>query len=225
MVGRLLRVLITHKVADMEDVDILTPPTFQKSGVVKPRNQAIPDEDWIGTFNLWIIRSEPEPAIIYQQRSPQSTWAPNKLDVTAGGHYQAGETLLDGLREVQEELGKSYQENQLTYLGRKLHVSPDERGQVRHNVVEIFFVVDNSPLESYTLEKNEVFTITALPVQKLINVHTQNISFEVAALTFDQREISIVVTQDSFPYNWDNYHFKIALLAERFLKGEKNLVY
>ncbi|MBU1110766.1 hypothetical protein KKB83_04060 [Patescibacteria group bacterium] len=31
--------------------------------------------------------------------------------------------------------------------------------------------------------------------------------------------------KDSFPFNWDNYHFKIALLADRFLKDEKNLIY
>lgn len=209
----------------MEDVDILTPPTFEKSGVIKPRNQAIADGDWIGTFNLWIIQSTPEPGIIYQQRSPQSTWAPNKLDVTAGGHYEAGESMLDGLREVKEELGRTYNKNDLTYLGRKLHVSPDIHGQTRHNVVEIFFVTDNSPLESYTLEKEEVFAITICPIDKLIDLHTKNKPFDVLALTNEGKTIHVSVTQDSFPYNWDNYHFKIALLAKRYLDGEKNLLY
>ena len=209
----------------MEQVDTLNPPTFQKSGVVKPRNQAIADGDWIGTFNLWIIRSEPEPAIIYQQRSPNSTWAPNKLDVTAGGHYQAGETIFDGLREVKEELGRTYKKGQLIYLGRKLHVSPDIQGLTRHNVVDIFFVTDNSPLEGFIQEKAEVFAIVVCPIDQLIKVHTEKTSFEVQALKNNGEKINIMVNQDSFPYNWDNYHFKIALLAERYLKGEKNLLY
>lgn len=110
----------------MEKVDILTPPTFKKSGEVKPRNQAWANGDWIGTFNLWIVQDDPMPAIIYQQRSSNSSWAPDKLDVTAGGHYQADETIKGGLREVKEELGKDYQFKDLTALGRKLHVSPDE---------------------------------------------------------------------------------------------------
>jgi len=209
----------------MEHVDILTPPTFEKSGVIKPRDQAIADGDWIGTFNLWIIQSEPEPAIVYQQRSPNSTWAPNKLDVTAGGHYQAGETIFDGLREVKEELGKTYDKDQLIYLGRKLHVSPDIHGLTRHNVVDILFVTDNSSLESYNLEKEEVFAIVSCPIKKLIQAHTKKRSFEALALKHDGKKINITISDDSFPYNWDNYHFKIALLAERYLKGEKNLLY
>jgi len=209
----------------MEKVDILTPPTFKKSSVIKPRDQAIANGDWIGTFNLWIVQSAPEPSIIYQQRSPSSTWAPNKLDVTAGGHYQAGESIFGGLREVKEELNRIYKKDQLTYLGRKLHISPDVHGFTRHNVVDIFFVTDDSPLESFYLEKEEVFAILSCPIKKLIRVHTEKIGFIVQALKNDGKKIDVTVTANSFPYNWDNYHFKIALLAEKYLKGEKNLLY
>ena len=108
-----------------EIVDTLLPPTFKKSGQTKDRNQAWNDGDWIGSFNLWILQNDPEPAIIYQVRSSKSSWAPNKLDVTAGGHYTAGETIEDGLREVKEELGKDYNFNNLFSLGRKLHIDFD----------------------------------------------------------------------------------------------------
>ena len=39
------------------------------------------------------------------------------------------------------------------------------------------------------------------------------------------KEILVVVDKKSFPYNWDNYHYKIALLAKRFLDGDKNIIY
>lgn len=209
----------------MEMVDILKPPSFDKSGISKTRSQAIADGDWIGTFNLWIIKSSPVPSIVYQQRSSNSTWAPNLLDVSAGGHYQAGETILDGLREVKEELGKKYSTDQLTYLGRKLHVSPDIHHQLRHNVVDIFFVTDNTTLETYHLEKNEVYAIVECPIAKLILLHTQKRSFEAQGLTNSGKVIQISVTPNSFPYNWDNYHLKIALLAQRYLRNEPHLYY
>lgn len=209
----------------MEQVDILLPPTFEKSGVVKSRKQAIADGDWIGTFNLWIIQSEPVPSIVYQQRSTLSTWAPSKLDVTAGGHYEAGETIFDGLREVKEELGRTYEKEEMTYLGRKMHVSPDVHGFTRQNIVDIFFVTDNSPLNSYELEKDEVFAVVTCPISSLIAAHTQGTPFEASGLNNDQVDITVTVTKDSFPYNWDNYHLKVALLAERYLRGEKNLQY
>jgi len=209
----------------MEMVDILLPPKFEKSGAVKPRNEAIANGDWIGTFNLWIIRTEPIPSIVYQQRSHLSTWAPDKLDVTAGGHYTSGETIYDGLREVEEELGKQYEQNQLMYLGRKLHVGPDVRGLTRHNVVDIFFVTDNSSLDTYKLEKDEVHAVVECPIDELIKVHTENSAFRAHGLTNEGQQFETMVNKSSFPYNWDNYHFKIALLAERYLKGEKNLLY
>lgn len=210
----------------MEEVDILTPPTFEKSGVIKTRKQAISDGDWIGTFNLWIIQSQPIPSIIYQQRSSNSYWAPNKLDVTAGGHYKAGETIYDGLREVHEELDKDYKKEQLTYLGRKLNISPNIHGEMTHTVVDIFFVIDNSPLEQYILEKNEVYAIAACPLNELLKVHTeQNHSFNVESITNEGITKEITITKDSFPYNWDNYHFKISLLAKRYLERQGNLVY
>lgn len=209
----------------MEQVDILLPPTFEKSGVIKSGTDAITNGDWIGTFNLWIIQTDPVPAIVYQQRSSQSTWAPNKLDVTAGGHYQAGETIFDGLREVKEELGRMYTKDQLTYLGRKLHVSPDVLNLIRHNVVDIFFATDNSVLDAYELEKEEVFALVTCPIDRLIQLHTYGTEFSAHGITNVGQEMEITVASDSFPYNWDNYHFKIALLADRYLKGEKNLLY
>lgn len=210
----------------MEIVDILKPPTFEKSGVTKPRDEAWKNHDWIGTFNLWIVQSDPVPSIVYQIRSPQSSWAPNKLDVTAGGHYQAGETLFDGLREVEEELNKHYDKEDLTYLGRKLHVSPDTKGNMRQNVVDISFIVDNSSLDTYQLEKDEVFAVCICPIEDLLTIHRDSgESFTARGLDNKGKVIEVEVTKESFPYNWDDYHHKIALLAQRFVKGEKDLMY
>ncbi|OGM22531.1 hypothetical protein A2961_02840 [Candidatus Woesebacteria bacterium RIFCSPLOWO2_01_FULL_39_21] len=210
----------------MEKVDILTPPTFTKSGIIKTIKQAWNNEDWIGTFNLWIIQSEPIPSVVYQVRSPKSSWAPGKLDVTAGGHYSSGEELEDGLREVKEELGKRYKPKELTYLGRKMHVSPDVNGKMRQNIVDISFILDNSQLSTYLLQEAEVYAITSLPIGELIKVHSKlEYQFQAEAFVADGKTIKLDVKKDSFPFNWDNYHFKIALLADRFLKGEKNLIY
>jgi hypothetical protein len=211
---------------DMEIVDILQPPTFKKSGQTKSLQQAWADENWIGTFNLWIIQDQPVPAIVYQIRSPKSSWAPGKLDVTAGGHYSAGESLKDGLREVEEELQKMYRFEDVTYLGKKINVSPDVNGKERRNVVDVSFIKDDTPLSSYELQKSEVYAICTCPIAELIKVHTkEGYTFEVEIITNEGKTEKITVTKDSFPYNWDNYHFKIAVLADRFIRGENFLLY
>lgn len=209
-----------------EQVDILQPPNFEPNGVVKTRGQAMDDGDWIGTFNLWIVTTDPVPSIVYQLRGPDRSWAPDKLDVAAGGHYMAGEKLVDGLREVDEELGKQYDAASMIYLGRKLYVGQDTAGKRKSNVIELYLVEDNSPFASYKLEEKEVYAIVSCPVADLIKAHQDDgYSFEAHGLKHDGQDFQTTVTKDSFPENWDNYHFKIALLADRYFKHEKNLLY
>lgn len=210
----------------MEYVDVLVPPTFHKSWISKPLVQAWEDRDRIGTFNLWIIQNTPDPAIVYQVRSLKSSWAPGKFDVTAWGHYSTGEELYDGLREVREELGRNYSENDVTYIWKKIHVSPDTKWRMRQNVVDISFIVDNSPVSEYVLEETEVYAVAILPIEELIKVHTQDsYQFESIILTCEGRTEKVIVNKESFPYNRDDYHFKVVLLAERFLKWEKYIIY
>jgi len=137
----------------------------------------------------------------------------------------AGETIFDGLREVDEELGKQYKKDEIVYLGRKLHVGPDVHGSLHHNVVDIFFVTDNSSLETYQLEINEVSAIVSCPVDDLIKLHLDKKEFLACGLNNEGENFEVKVNHDSFPYNWDNYHFKISLLARRYLNGEKDLYY
>jgi hypothetical protein len=209
-----------------EKVDILFPPNFEPDGTVKTREQAMNDGDWIGTFNLWVVAASPVPSIIYQQRGPDRSWAPNKLDVAAGGHYMAGEKLADGLREVREELDKQYDADRMTYLGRKLYVGLDTEGKRKNNVIEVYLIEDNEPLASYRLDENEVYAIVSCPIFELIRAHQgDNYSFVADGLGHDGEKFQVNVTKESFPQNWDNYHFKMALLADRYFKGERDLLY
>ena len=210
----------------MEEVDILLPPLFKASGQVKTRKQAYQDGDWIGTFNLWIVAREPEPSIIYQQRSPRSTWAPNLLDVSAAGQYIAGEKLTDGLREVDEELGRHYSPEEVIYLGRRLFVGFNTNGTSHNNVVNLYMVEDNTPLDGYTLEEAEVYALCACPVRELLEAHADsNYKFSVQARLAGGEQVEITVDRTLFPENWDDYHYKIALLVDRYFKGERDLIF
>lgn len=208
----------------MEFVDILSPPDFRKSGETKPVTQAWEDGDWIGTFNLWIVRRHPEPAILYQRRSLKATWEPGKLDLSAGGHYRAGEDVRGGLREVHEELGREYAFKDLVSLGRRLNVTDDAKGRRRHYVVDVFLVEDDAPLSEFRLQKEELEGLFICPIESLIAAHEHGTSFVAHGLDAEGNETSIEVSRDSFPYNWDDYHHKMALMAERHFKGERKLL-
>ena len=209
----------------MEKVAILAPPAFAPTGQVLPRTQAIKAQVWLGVFHLWIVQRQPVPALIYQQRSPNSSWGPLLLDVTVGGYYLAGEHRLDGLREVKEELGIHYNPKTLTYLGRKLFFGRDQQDLMRYTVVDIHLVEDNRRLDQFVLDPQEVHALCLCPIDYLIKMHTRHKPFSAPTISNSGHKTIIKVTPDLIPYNWDNYHFKIALLARRFLRGENNLIY
>jgi hypothetical protein len=207
-------------------VEILTPPSFKRSGIVKDRREAWSEGAWIGTFNLWIVQDNPKPAIVYQKRGPNIGWAPGKLDVAVAGHYENLETIEEGLREAREELGKDYRFEELTSLGRRLNVGVGADGTFRNTVIDLFMIKDNSPISGYKLQEEEVYAICICPILELIKVHADaDYSFKAEGLKFDGSHFEEDVTKESFPYNWDDYHFKMALLASRYLKGKSNLIY
>lgn len=208
-------------------VDILTPPNFEKSGVTKLRLDAYRDRDWTGVGNLWILQNKPFPAILYHQKSAAKSWEPGKVGVIAGGHYRAGEGIEGLLRETKEEIGRTYNLNELKYLGRRLYVGLEKDGKgVRQNVVDIFMVIDNSPIENYTLEPKEVAAICAIPISQLTKMYEENdYSFNVDCISHSGRTLTIKISRESFPDNWDNYHKRMVYIAKNFLRGETDLRY
>jgi len=208
----------------IELVDVLNPPTFERSGVTKTRERAYNDNDWLATFNLWIVQTDPNPAIIFQKRSRNQTIVPSLLDVAVGGHYSTGESMLDGLRESKEEVGKIYDKENIISLGRRMYIDYDISRNLRHNIVYVFATIDNSQLSTFKLQKDEVEGIFACPVEKIVKVFSEkDFSFTVNGLDNEGKEIETLVKQSSFPYNWDNYFYKMAVLIKRMLKGEKEL--
>jgi hypothetical protein len=114
----------------------------------------------------------------------------------------------------------------MVYLGRKLYVGLDTAGNRKNNVIELYLIQDNEPLTSYRLDESEVYAIVSCPITELIKAHQdRNYNFIANGLKHDGQAFQTTVTKESFPKNWDNYHFKIALLVDRYFKHEDNLIY
>jgi len=211
---------------DIFNVQILTPPFFTPSGRVIDRREAWKLGEWYGTFNLWIVQRILEPCVIYQLRSPDIGWAPGKLDVAVAGHYEELEGIEGGLREIKEELNADYKLQDMINLGRRLNVGIGQDGTKRNTVSDLYLIEDNSPLEKFTIQERELYAICSVPLSELIKVHEDpNHSFKIEALKADRTKTIITVDKNIFPPNWDNYHYKMAMLIDRYFKSEKNLIF
>ena len=213
----------------MVKVDLLDPNGFARTGQTADIEEAWRDGLWIGTFNLWVVQdSDDGQYVLYQRRRDDAAWAPSCLDVAAGGHYDAGEVLFQGLREAEEELGRVYLPHDVTFLGRRLYVADTPSRRIR-NVVDVCIVKDNTPLQEFKPQESELAGLYKCPIDELIDLHERRISScRSAGVKFVNGSLqpdSFPAGLDSFPYNWDDYHRKMAYLCRRFLAGESPLIY
>ena len=73
---------------------------------------------WHETFHCWFVnKEEDEDYIYFQIRSDRKRDFPNLLDITAAGHLLATESVEDGVREIEEEIGIDVPFNDLLPVG------------------------------------------------------------------------------------------------------------
>jgi tetratricopeptide (TPR) repeat protein/isopentenyldiphosphate isomerase len=63
---------------------------------------------WHRAFHCWVTvtgTNPDEPLVLFQRRGAYKRDFPNCLDISAAGHYRAGEGIAGGLREAREEIG------------------------------------------------------------------------------------------------------------------------
>src|SRR4051812_46767897 len=114
---------------------------------VKRRGDVHRDGDWHLAFHLWVVSPD---GVLFQRRAAgKSSW-PGYLDCSAAGHLLAGETIRDGVREVQEELGVAYAFDDLTPLGVHRVHDAERSGVVNRELQHVFAVRDPRPLDAWT---------------------------------------------------------------------------
>ena len=130
------------------------------TGQTKPRSDVHRDGDLHRTLHLWLLK---DGHVLLQRRAAAKDLEPGKLDVAVGGHFRAGETLLEVLRETREELDFSVSPHELVYLGTT-HARRDYPGMTDHELQETYLLVRGAPLESYHLNRDEVEVLYELPL-------------------------------------------------------------
>ena len=76
------------------------------------------------------------------------------------------------------------------------------------------------------MDKEEVHALCICPIDELIKAHRDpSYRFSAKSLLATGEGRNVDVSKASFPENYDDFHYKMALLADRYLKGEQDLVY
>lgn len=135
----------------------------QPTGVVKPRGEVHRDGDWHRGLHIWVygFADGSRPYMLFQRRSlGKDTW-PGAFDVAVGGHFRAGESLEETLRETEEEIGLVATLDELVRLGTHF-MSAHGPGWIDRELHEVFALRCDQPLLSFHLHPEEVAGIVAL---------------------------------------------------------------
>jgi isopentenyldiphosphate isomerase len=179
---------------------------------------------WHQTFHCWIVgEREGRPFVLLQLRSSAKRDHPDRLDITAAGHLAAGESRLDGVREIEEELGIAIAPGNLVSLGVKHDVMDGTEGDRTREFAHVHLLRDDRELTEYRLCPDEVAGLVEVPLRDGLDLFTGAISaVDCPAIRAEKNEPRTLlhrVTRAAMVPRVDRYYLKIFVLADLYLKG------
>ncbi len=161
--------------------------------------------------------------MVLQLRSTSKKDYPNMLDITAAGHLKSGEQPLDGIREIQEELGLHVDSTSLVSLGIKHDVMDEPNGIRNREFSHVYLLRDDRELKDYHLDEAEVSGLVQVDLADGMRLFAGQIEkIDCPALRLENGKESFftreVGAKDLIP-RVDQYYLKIFALADLYLKG------
>lgn len=179
------------------------------TGETKPRSLVHRDGDWHRSFHLWIIKDGTH--VLLQRRSRKKDLEGGKLDVTVGGHFGAGETLLEVVREVEEEIGLKVQLKDLHFIETRQGVRRYENA-VDREFVDVYVMRCDKALEEYFIQCDEVSVLYEVPLDKAIELYRDGTFVPVYGYDCQGRTNNALLVED------DLIQSSRAEVVETFLK-------
>jgi isopentenyldiphosphate isomerase len=187
------------------------------TGEVVPKSEAHRLGLWHRCFHCWICGSDQGGSYLLLQRraATKDTW-PNCLDVTAAGHLAAGEETLDGLREVEEELGLRVEPERLVSLGTR-RVEQEILGGRDREFHDVFLLFDATPPGHLQLQKQEVEAVFRLELDDVKTLY--RIGSAPAREYADGRASTTRIHLAEFVPKEEGYLGRVAGAARQLLSG------
>lgn len=153
----------------------------------KPRSEVHKKGYWHKSFQCWFIFKENgKDYILFQRRHADKDTYPNLLDISSAGHLSAGESLEDGVRELQEELGVKVEYSELVSLGVIVEQKKEDYF-IDNEFANVFLYHCKTPMAEFKLQVEELTCIFKLKINEVIKLFEGSIQ-SVAAEGYELNE-------------------------------------
>lgn len=195
------------------------------TGRVKPRAHIHRDGDWHRALHVWVAGMDErgEPFLMVQRRSPRKDTWPGRYDATVGGHFRAGESLPETLREVEEEIGVAVSLDVLRPLGVRVCANERETGIIDREIQDVFLLRDDRPLTEYRPNPAELAALVRFSLADLIPFlagETRDLTGVAFAPNAAAPEVERATPDDLIP-TVDRYFLRVAIAARNVLRGDR----
>ncbi|MEK5040608.1 NUDIX hydrolase [Sporosarcina sp. FSL K6-3457] len=164
---------------------------------------------WHETFHCWLVDDE---FVYIQKRSAVKKDFPNLFDITAAGHILATETIADGIREVEEELGLVVELSQISPKGVVRDVI-ELPGFLDCEFANVFLYESSFAPNAFSLQQEEVASVHGVNRQALIALFLKEVPTVECTNIFDDTTLEIGLV-DFVPHE-RTYFEQIALLLKQ----------
>jgi isopentenyldiphosphate isomerase len=207
-----------------EPFDVIT-ADGRPTGRVKTRAEIHRDGDWHRAIHVWVAGVDDRGAafLTFQRRSPHKDTWPARYDATVGGHYRAGETLAETVREVEEEIGIIPDLSELRPLGVRVCANEAQAGIVDREIQDVFLLRDDRPLGIFRPNPAELAALVRFPLATLVPfLAGESAEIDGESLAPDAtRAQPITARIDDFIPTIDRYFLRVAIAAQQALHGER----
>ena len=198
----------------------------EPTGRTKRRADVHRDGDWHRALHIWVYGvNEDGPYIMMQQRGMAKDTNPGMLDPAVSGHLGAGETVEDGFREMEEEIGIQPDPTRMRHVGTRPraaeHTTP---GVIDRELQEVYLYQDDRPLEDFRPNPAELEGLLQIRLDDAIRLFAGETP-SVAAQILDARSLDIrdgeANTSMFLTTSVDRYYLRAVLAISRELRSEQ----
>ena len=127
---------------------------------------------WHRSFHCWIVRhgDNGKNLVLLQRRGPYSLAFPNFFDMSAAGHYRAGEGIEGGIRECREELSISVDAADLQPIARRVINEELSNGTINREFQDIYLLCRPVPANKYSPNFPEVSALVECSLSELLRL-------------------------------------------------------
>lgn len=155
---------------------------------------------WHETFHCWLMDDD---HVYIQKRSADKKEFPNLYDITAAGHLLAQEEVMDGIREVEEEIGIKVDYSKLSNMG---FVQDTIRLPyfIDNEFANVFLYQSTFMPDDFILQQEEVDSIHAVEIQSLAALFHGEVA-NVRCRNIKTDEVSEILLTDFVPHETEYF--------------------